>query len=342
VSWQHRLPSDVSGLKRTAQGFEATISIPNDEEGFFGRRCPECERFFKMRVEQWEALPANATVTCPYCGHQPDDPDDFLTPQQNARIKSAMEALVEQYLHDAMSNMFRGLETRRLRAGESGIEIRVSQDPPPPVRSLAAYVEDEVRHTITCDRCSTVYAVYGATAFCPVCGARPAAQTVVEAIERARRSLALEDALPGDLREQARAEGIFDRAAADAVKEVVALFEVFARDQFSARVPEAEAIVREKGRGVFQRLDDADSLFLAHADGALSAHFDAAMWTRLQILFQQRHVLVHLQGIVDEQFLERVPTARQRVGQRLVLTRSDAEQALDALEAVVRAISTDC
>jgi hypothetical protein len=233
MSWQHRLPHGISGFRQTGQGFEASVSIPADEEGFFGRRCPDCVRFFKMRVDQWEMLADGATVTCPYCGRQPADVSDFMTPQQNRRVHSAAEALAERYVHQRLQKMFSGLGSRRLRPGESGIEIRVSHDPPPPVRSLPAYAEEQVRRTITCVKCETVYAVYGATAFCPACGPRGAADTVLESIERGRRSLAPEDALPDDVREEARADGIFDKTAADAVKEVVTLFEVFARDQFA-------------------------------------------------------------------------------------------------------------
>src|SRR5262249_14777962 len=97
VSWQHRLPHGISNLRQTSQGFEASISIPAAEDGFFGRQCPDCSRFFKMKVDQWEALPDDAHVWCPYCGHQPDDADDFTTSEQGHRIEAALEAVVEQY-----------------------------------------------------------------------------------------------------------------------------------------------------------------------------------------------------------------------------------------------------
>jgi hypothetical protein len=328
----------MSNFRETSQGFQASISIPADEEGFFGRECPDCVRFFKMRVDQWEALADDAVVTCPYCGHQPEDADDFMTPQQNQRVQSAAEALVEQYAHQAIEDAFSGFATPRLRPGQSGIQITVSSDSPPPVRSLTTYVEKQVRRTITCGNCQTEYAVYGATAFCPVCGPRAAVETVLDAIERERRSLALEDDLPDDLREQARADGVFDKSAADAVKETVTLFEVFTRDQFSSRVLNHEDIVKQHGRGVFQRLDDVDVLFGQHCGTTISALVSADVWSRLQIVFQQRHVLVHRQGIVDEHFVQRVPHPRQQVGQRLVLGRRHADQALDALDAVVRAV----
>ena len=107
--------------------------------------------------------PGSATVTCPYCGHQPVDANDFMTSQQNQRVRSAAETLAEQYVHQRLQEVLSRLGSRRLRPGESGIEVRVSHDPPPPVRSLSAYAEEQVRRTITCAKFETVYAIYGAT-----------------------------------------------------------------------------------------------------------------------------------------------------------------------------------
>jgi hypothetical protein len=89
---------------------------------------------------------------------------------------------------------------------------------------------------------------------------------------------------------------VFDKASVDAIKEVVALFEVFARDQFTARVSAHEELVRQSGRGVFQRLDDVDTLFSKHAGGSISTRVSEDVWSRLQVVFQQRHVLVQGKG----------------------------------------------
>ena len=214
MSWQPRLPAGVSGFRRTNEGFIAEVSIPADEEGFFGRECPDCQRFFKMRVDQWEALPDEVEITCPYCGHQTSDASDFTTPDQLRRVESAAATLAEQYAHKMFHDAFHGLQTPRLRRGQSASRsgsaaIRLRR----PGR-YRAIPKKQVRRTIACESCETQYAVYGATAFCPVCGPRGAAETVLEAIERGRQSLALEDALPDELREEARASGLFDKAAA--------------------------------------------------------------------------------------------------------------------------------
>jgi endogenous inhibitor of DNA gyrase (YacG/DUF329 family) len=343
VSWQNRLPDDVSNIETTDEGFQASLSLPVDDDGFFSRQCPTCEQPFKMNADQWEALPDDAQVTCPYCGEQPEDVNDFMTPDQRERVDAAINALAEQYVHGAFSDMLRqsfGTRPRRMGGGMFSIEMSVDTGAPPPIRVLPEYVEERVRRTITCSKCSTTYAIYGASAFCPVCGPRAALATVIEAIEAARAALSLEDLLPEDAREQARGAGVFGNVAADTIKRVVTLFEVFARNQFEERVPTYIDALRKAGRGVFQRLDDVDDLFDQDAGLRLSALVDRNTWARLLVTFQQRHVLVHRHGLIDDQYLRRVPAARQRVGQVLVATRKEAEQALDDLERLVQALAS--
>jgi hypothetical protein len=342
VSWQHRLPHGISNVERTDKGFEASLSLPVDDDGFFGQACPACEQPFKMNAQEWDALPNDARLTCPYCGEEREDPSDFMTADQRERTEAALQALVEQYAHRAVSDMLRssiGGGARRMGGGMFGIEITVDAGTPPPIRVLPDYVEANVRRTIKCDNCSATYAVYGASAFCPVCGPRGTPATVREAIAGARTALAVEDMLPDEAREEARAAGVFNNVAADTLKRVVTLFEVFVRNEFETRVPAGTEALRRAGPGVFQRLEDADELFAQHVGRRLSTLVDNTAWERLLVAFQQRHVLVHRHGRIDERYLERVPTARQNVGQVLVVTRKDAEQALNDLEHLVQALA---
>ena len=88
-----------------------------DDDGFVGHECPACEQPFKMNADQWEALPDDAQVTCPYCGEQPEDVNDFMTPDQRERVDAAIDALTEQYVHGAFSDMLRqsfGSRPRRM------------------------------------------------------------------------------------------------------------------------------------------------------------------------------------------------------------------------------------
>jgi hypothetical protein len=58
MSWEHLpKPDGVGDIKPTEHGVETSISIPLDEGGFFGRECPSCEAAFKMRHDEYQALP---------------------------------------------------------------------------------------------------------------------------------------------------------------------------------------------------------------------------------------------------------------------------------------------
>jgi hypothetical protein len=62
TGWEHLpKPDGVGEIRETNDGFEALISIPTDEDGYFGRECPACEAPFKMRHDEYEALPRRSS-----------------------------------------------------------------------------------------------------------------------------------------------------------------------------------------------------------------------------------------------------------------------------------------
>jgi len=42
-------------IERNGDGFTGSVSLPVEEDGFFGRSCPECESPFKTRWQPWES-----------------------------------------------------------------------------------------------------------------------------------------------------------------------------------------------------------------------------------------------------------------------------------------------
>jgi hypothetical protein len=67
-------------------GNQFSIPIPRDENGYLGRECPECERYFKITPGTGltgDDLPCQ----CPYCGHSAPQ-DQFFTKAQIEYAKS--------------------------------------------------------------------------------------------------------------------------------------------------------------------------------------------------------------------------------------------------------------
>jgi len=341
MDWKNRLPKDITEIEDTPEGFKAKIGMPSAGDGYEGRECPACARFFKVAIGEYEVLPDDLVMNCPYCGRAGDS-DKFITRNARERVDAAAKAMTDQRIHamveDTLGGAFGG--GRRLRPGESGIEISYTPPTPPPVTTLPTYVEEAVRRTIKCEDCRNHQGVYGAAAFCYVCGPRDSAETVIEELAAQRRALALQDQLTGEPREEALGAGVFDKFAGDAVKYMVTGFEVYAREEFSHRAPGAAATsaAEAAGHGVFQRLEDASDLFAQHAGFALRGLVTPDVWNRLRRAFAQRHVLVHQNGHVDQRFLDQVPESGQAVGQRLVITRAESEQAMDDIELLITAI----
>jgi hypothetical protein len=341
VSWQNRIPDGVGDVEPDDDGFTAKLSLPTDEDGFFGRACPACESPFKMHVAEYKALPEEVELHCPYCGHR-DEHSQFMTPAQRERAMAALHGLAEQYVHDLIGDIFPrtfGSGSRpRSRNSMVSVEIRYTPGTPPPIRALPEIVEEQTRRVITCSSCTNRHAVYSAATFCPVCGLRPTTDTVLERIQTAREVLAMEDRVDADERETLRAAGVFERFAVDVLKSVASVFETFAREQFRQRVPNADQLTRHSGN-VFQRLDPTAALFAEHAGVDLIAIAGEDRWQDLKVAFARRHVLTHCDAIADERFLAQVPSSPLKVGQRLVIRRADAEAALDDLDALVRGLA---
>ena len=83
------------------------VPMSTDEHGFFGRECPSCKKYFKLKPV------TDFTTTqgiCPYCGYT-GELQDFITQDQHDYLTSiaANESLVPM-LRD-FANSLKGLET---------------------------------------------------------------------------------------------------------------------------------------------------------------------------------------------------------------------------------------
>lgn len=170
-----------------------------------------------------------------------------------------------------------------------------------------------------CEECSCRYAAIGAAFFCPACGhnsARSAFKTSIQTIQRTLEGL---DGVQATLEEN------IDRdTAANTVRQIlegslvriVASFQRFAEASFQT-LP--AAATTRLPRNVFQRLDDSSQLWQDATGKRYEDMISAAEWTQLQRLFQQRHILEHQDGVVDERYIEKSGDTAYRDGQRLVV-----------------------
>jgi hypothetical protein len=135
-----------------------------------------------------------------------------------------------------------------------------------------------------------------------------------------------------------RAHGGEDRLAESALADSVTAFETFCR----SRVEEAsgparlQALLAGHGRNVFQRLADAISIMEGELGASLFGVLSATQWDELRPAFATRHVRTHNLGIADALYVSSGGSAR--LGQRVQVTRTAAERALQLIERLVQAI----
>lgn len=159
-----RMPDGAEIRGRQGDVFEVRVSVPSDEHGFFGRRCPACEQVFRVDGDDYSGLPDDLRLWCVYCGHH-DDHSEFMTMRQRDRVLRAAGDLGLQIAGRALDEAF-GRISRKSRS------IRYRSKPFYP-RPLPGITEEKSIRIRQCAGCALRYAVFGEHRFCPVCGKLP-------------------------------------------------------------------------------------------------------------------------------------------------------------------------
>ena len=119
------------------------IPLPQDEDGYLGCECPECEKYFKLTPGT--GVPDEDQTYCPYCGHRAAQ-NDFATKDQIEYATS----LIQQYVQDEFHKMFKNLERKypKHRAKRQMIGFYVEAGPKPHV-PIRYYSEQELETRVT-------------------------------------------------------------------------------------------------------------------------------------------------------------------------------------------------
>lgn len=297
------------------------VSIPSDGEGYFGRQCPSCRQMFRMHDGDYDGLPDDLILTCPYCGHV-DDHSEYITEQQRDRVMRVAHDAAAQMISEA----FQGLNARRSSFRENGVSITFRTHPfyPSPLPGIN---EESLIRERQCPTCGVRYAVFGEHRFCPVSGLLGPHEIAADGLSAEEAKLAALSSIPTDLVPALREQGVFERINVDVVGRVVAIVEECASFVFRKRVESFEAILKGKGN-IFQRLDDTAALFQAQLGVDLRS-IPGVHWPDLLRLWAARHVHTHAGGLVDDRYLKAMPDTGLAIGQRVVVTDSDARRSIE-------------
>lgn len=272
---------------------EFSVKIAPDADGYTGRECPNCEKYFKITFGT--GLPGATDCHCPYCNHVAPQTSFWTKPQVDYAKSVALNKITRDFLAQ-LKKVERRPDPRALIS----IGITVKGSPTP----IAHYTEQQLEERVTCASCTMAYTIYGAFGFCPDCGVHNSLQIVNANFDLIVKTL--------DLANHA-APDIAAKLVENALEDAVAAFDGFGREHFAGQPYKVS----------FQNIEGARATLLRDAKFDLGGTLDVAQWQFVAEQFQKRHLLAHKMGIVDQEFIDKTGGPPSRLGRKVVISDDD-------------------
>src|SRR5438034_10907770 len=322
-------------LRRLEGTHQIRVSIPSDAEGYFDRECPseECLFAFKVHEDDWRDKVRDEEVFCPFCGHTAQS-DKWATQEQAEHFKKTAIAHLQQRIGVAMWRDAQNWNRRQPRNSFISMTMSVNSQPRQiPVPPAAA---DPMRLKITCPACACRHAVIGAAFFCPACGHNAADLMFSQAIAGIRNALEALPIVRAAIPDPDTADTTVRLIVENGHQNAVTAFQRYAEALY-ARFPSAPV----PRRNVFQNLKEGSDLWNAATGKHYSDYLDATEQAANLRYFQQRHLLAHRQGLVDDDYIARTSDTTYRPGQHLVVRESAVRECLRILDKLTAAMSAE-
>lgn len=315
-------------LRRLEQGERVSVELALDDDGYLDRLCPNqrCGVNFKVQFDDWRDKVPDEAVHCPICGFQARS-TEWNTPAQIRQI----EAVALNHVQKVLGTAFASDANRfnRSQRSDNFIKMTMSYRPGPSPILVPAEASEILTQRLTCEECSCRYSSIGAAFFCPACGHNSAISTFDSTIETVRKTLV---ALPEIKRLLMNVEG--KDTAEDSARHIcenglvklVSAFQRLAEALYDKTSGDKKLTPR---RNAFQNLQESSELWRSVIGVGYEEMLSGSDLAALERFFQQRHLLAHRDGIVDQPYLERTSDGSYAIGQRLVVRAEDIEALAD-------------
>lgn len=297
-----------------------SVPVPTDEKGMVGRKCPrrDCGKYFKLKPGT--GLKGDVPCHCPYCGHVAGS-DAFWTPEQ----KKYVEAVAMNYASEQVHRMLKSMEFETKPQGPFGISMSMKVTGSPQ-RFRYSYREKELETQVVCDRCTLVYAIYGAFAWCPDCASHNSLTILNKNLEIAEKLIGL-----AGTQEREVAEHL----VGDALENVVSAFDGFGREVCRVAAPKATAPTDAQDVR-FQNLNGARTRVQKLFGIDLMAAVSADDWAFAGRCFQKRHLLAHAMGVIDAAYIRATNDPTAVVGRKVNIGSAEVKRLVGVVQELGR------
>lgn len=266
------------------------LPLPSDTEGFWGKECPFCNKYFRITQKPNEKTNISKFVDnefnyCPYCGKKTHE-KFFFTTNQKEFIKAN---------HDFANTAMR--ENREIEVDLDKIVAGLRDN------FLKFKYNEEIQQTkIVCsnEKCCCVYDVMGNKhTYCPLCGNNNFLEILNIELEEITQS---------------------NSSSEDILKNLISKFQPFAdrhKEKLCNKLNSNNK--RKRVRNInFQNILKARDELIELFNVDIFSDFEENDIKFTNKLFQQRHLYTHKNGIVDEDYINRSGDNTVREGQYLI------------------------
>lgn len=294
------------------------IQLPLDDDEYLDRKCPSenCKSDFKVLFEDWRDKVRDDVVYCPICRSEARG-TEWNTEEQATYIKSVGMRHLHKEVNKAMQI---GAEhANRRQPKNSFLKISFSVKPGTPPAIMPVEAAGIMQQKFVCEACGCKYASIGAAFFCPACGHNSVTTVFEQALEAVRRSIEMIPSLKETITENFgvdAAQNTTRQITETGLGKLVSSFQCFTEQKF-ATLPNSSSFKLRKN--LFQNLNESTKLWRDATGKGYEDTLSPAEMSELTKLFQQRHLLAHRDGIVDQEYIDKSGDTSYSVGQRLVI-----------------------
>ena len=262
------------------------VVIASDREGFFGRSCPRCQKYFRTTS-------AGQATYCPYCRLKAGT-HSFLSESQKRFVMVYMEIFTEGF--------------------EKGQDVTIDADKLAQQQGMntppSSFSEEAQQTRFKCASCKSTVDIVGKYGYCPSCGRRNSLHLLFQALD------ALDDRVKSPRYTQQERD-LRDGEWRAIVRDCVSAFEGFGRDllQELAKIPATPSRRKNINSIKFHNPILAASSIAGCFDIELLKGLGQEDQEFLRKRFFRRHVYEHCSGVADQEYLDNTGDTSVRLGQ---------------------------
>lgn len=300
---------------------QVSVKIPLDDDGMMGRECLECKKYFKLKPGT--GLPTDH-CHCPYCDYEGKS-NTFWTPDQLEYAKSVgLNQVFRSHIKPSLDRLTDSFKELERSSRNSLIKFTVKSSGHDHFFPIKYYREEELETKLECDSCGLVFSIYGVFARCPDCNELNAFLIFDKSIEVTEKQFEIftKPEIPTELRTQ---------SLSSILSSCVSAFDGLGKE-LRKRKP---TLYPDKPKNLFQNLYALNE----HLNNLISDKH--SNYPQLLKMFQVRHLYEHNMGVVDEDFVKKLPQYSSSLGRKFMLDEGELKDFIDSVKELGEIIKLD-